>query len=212
VKQRWSEKVLEWAGINTMRNHKKEGVGMKFSRLKLVALSMIGITFTWMTSFAGSTPKPQKLPFPVSELIPRLVKERAPYNGFDHTKEEKKEYLKGRSSVEFIYNIPEVGKSVSVTFYTFPAGETHSNDWFFVIDYPKIKPKDLFAANQIRKLSDTLFEWNVYEVISGPILGACVKDFSLDLTTKGFSNPNDKAIVVTSKYRNSVGKNINDCE
>jgi hypothetical protein len=140
-------------------------------------------------------PLVSKLDFPINEVIERLIAADGPYQGFPHvigdsTKE---------NYVQIFYNIPELGELTGVEFYKDPKSKY---SWSFEIQYPNVKPSELFKADQVKPVVSKLFEWRVFEVISGPLTGACINDYSLS-STKGLGNSGDRAILIFSKLKNS---------
>jgi hypothetical protein len=143
------------------------------------------------------------LNFPVNELVERLVDKVGPNQGLPYL-ENPTGY--GSKIKEFVYNIPDVGSRIEVDFYVEKLD--FEIDWSLVVNNPNIKPFELFNKEQIEKTCDKSDPTVVFSVISGPLKGALIYDFSLD-KSKGFLIPNDRSIVVFSKVPNYQANGIN---
>jgi hypothetical protein len=167
---------------------------------KFLKVAMVAILVGFIVSCAPSAgyyyidkdkiPLPSALDFPITDLVERIVAAKGPYPGFNYALGK----IHSKKVSQFVYNIPEIGEFIEIEFYTTP----NSNyDWSVGIYYPKIKPNQLFKTDQISPITDSPYKWNVFKVISGPLEGACVKDFSL--TADGsFLETGDHAIVIFS--------------
>ena len=140
-------------------------------------------------------PQPSVLSFPIDQTVEKLVVVNGPYPGLN--------YALGKVSSsdevnQYVYNLPELGKVVTVEFYL---KENRDYDWSFVIKFPKMKPEYLFKLDRIVILKNTRNKADAFKVISGPLEGACVADYSR--FPEGFTSPGDRAIVILSKPKNA---------
>ncbi len=154
---------------------------------------------------SGNLPNASRLDFSVNELLSRLISSPNGYKDFPFQE------VKIKNARILIYNVPEVGEVVYVTFYDLSKADTEPNsEWSFSIQYPKIRPNDLFPASQITRRVNPSLEWQVYDVTSGQFAGACLSDHSLS-RENGFFTPNDRTIAVSSKHVYFDGKTENRC-
>lgn len=147
-------------------------------------------------------PSPSILDFPITDFVERITATRNPYPGFSFA------FGKAVNVKQYIYNIPELGAVVAVSF--FPSEEPLA-DWSVDIFDPKIKPEQLFNTDQIGPFSVDTLGWGKSKIISGLLKGGCVYDFSNATTPQfhGFASFNDRAIVIYS--RNKDGSDLS-CE
>jgi hypothetical protein len=138
------------------------------------------------------TPKASVLTFPLTELAPRLLAARGPYKEWDFIVQP---IGKDGTETLYTYKIDAIGELIGFAFQT---ADVNSNDWTFSIQRPKIKIEDLFENNELKSLNLSNTERNVYEIISGPLKGACASQWS-----NGFFNSGDKAILIEGDYSKS---------
>jgi hypothetical protein len=148
-------------------------------------------------------PPPSLLDFPITEFVERIVSAENPYPGFNYALGK----IHSKKVSQYIYNIPELGEFVEIAFYMTPE---RNYDWSVGIYYPKIKPNQLFKPNQVRSIENSFFKWNVFKVSSGPLEGACVKDYSLS-SDGSFLESFDRAIVIFSKPVSESKPRDDDC-
>jgi hypothetical protein len=144
-------------------------------------------------------PSPQKLNFPISELLEKLLENPKGILGFP-TKER---MIRGTRIL--IYNLPEVGEAIFVGFTEVKdLDRDKQTEWTISIQYPTINTKQLFAKEVDLRAVKTTYPWEIFEVMSGKLLGACVSDWSLS-RSGGFFFPNDRTITVFSKQTDNEG-------
>jgi hypothetical protein len=143
-------------------------------------------------------PTPSKLNFPIQELIELLVSNRGSLPG--HAVLKKNLMFKDiKLEEQYFYNFPEIGGVIDISFsINSISGESPKHDWSFSIQYPSIRPEVLFKPEYLKKIEKPDNAWRVYQVIDGPLQGACVSDYSMS-DRKGFYNENDRSIVIFSK-------------
>ncbi len=143
-------------------------------------------------------PLASTLTFPMTKFVEKVTADRSPFPEFNFA------VGKAVNVDQYIYNIPELGEVIAVSF--FPSSE-QSTSWSVGIFYPKIKPEQLFEIYQIGDPHTNTLGIRRFEVISGSLKGACVSDYndaSNYQPSRGFSRANDHAILIYSKSKNSV--------
>jgi hypothetical protein len=139
-------------------------------------------------------PLPSVLEFPITEFIERVVTTKKPYPGFSYALGK----VNSDKLTQYIYNVPELGKYIDVSFYFDPIDNV---SWSLGIYYPKVKPVQLFKPEQIGPVIIGSNKVEAFKVIAGPLKGACISDYSheINFPLEGFTTPGDHAIVIFSK-------------
>jgi hypothetical protein len=139
-------------------------------------------------------PLPSVLMFPITEFVERIVSKKEPYPGFS--------YALGKASpskvTQYIYNVPELGKYIDVSFYSDPLDNV---SWSLGIYFPKIRVEQLIQPNQLGKISISSSKVETFKIIAGPLKDACISDYShyTNSPSEGFTSQGDHAIVIFSK-------------
>jgi hypothetical protein len=151
-------------------------------------------------------PKEIKLDFPITQLLTKLVDNPYPVDGFPYSVG----VFSRNEQPEYVYNIPEVGRVISVSFYLDTLrGES---SWSIDIRYPEIKPEDLFEVGNLKPITNSRYPWHAYMVLAGPLKGACVSDYSRVFLKNGFQRDGDRSIVIFAAPIDVSPENTDFCE